>query len=706
MATFEIAKLLNKIKDDIPGINAVVKALAKWDVSAFTDVPEGAMQATVDTEKRLTFKRLLSGTWAPIGKIMHDVDTVDGYHASASATQNALAVRDNNGALPGNILGNAATATESEKLSAGAVVPVNQGGTGATTSSGARANLGAASDADFTAHENLQGGPTWFGHVMLDGMAADGTATAAPGGYGLGNAASITANEDLDLFTGPGFYSCPQNVTVATLKNCPTAFAFSLLVETAAYGPSQTIKEYSASGKWFYRSKHSVSAFSAWVEIPRGISNVLNGTNKSYAASEYALAQVYAAAQSAVVPVNTGATHIYISKTGNDSKDGRSEGNAVATWARAEDIASSMRYSRGMNLYFHFGPGDWGNVTVNGISYSNAYVRVTSIRTTTANGSDYADIPKFKVLSLYNTEGTVNNVVVDFLSVSRKSFISVISYIRFAACRSEYNSYLIFSTGTHDIYADSVYTYLFSARYCGILQSNSANTVFNFVEKTNYGSGTLSSDWGGIVQFRGDAGFVSFTGPIPNNYNFRIAIGSSVLVYLNESYNFFPGNGTWTIASAATYNGSGDTTSTTGDFVVSFTASKVGHLLCIGSEVSRTTYANLFDKIGTTYGAGNGSTTFNLPDARNKTLWGASGNLGAVLAAGLPNITGAFAVGALCGSFSGAIYNANNASTQRSTTDANSPVKAVLDASRSSPIYGKSTTVQPPSLALNVFIKY
>ena len=39
-----------------------------------------------------------------------------------------------------------------------------------------------------------------------------------------------------------------------------------------------------------------------------------------------------------------------------------------------------------------------------------------------------------------------------------------------------------------------------------------------------------------------------------------------------------------------------------------------GYLICDGSAVSRSTYANLYAVIGTTYGAGNGSTTFNLPD--------------------------------------------------------------------------------------------
>lgn len=41
-----------------------------------------------------------------------------------------------------------------------------------------------------------------------------------------------------------------------------------------------------------------------------------------------------------------------------------------------------------------------------------------------------------------------------------------------------------------------------------------------------------------------------------------------------------------------------------------------GYLLCNGNTVSRTTYAALFAVIGTIYGAGNGTTTFNLPDLR------------------------------------------------------------------------------------------
>lgn len=41
-------------------------------------------------------------------------------------------------------------------------------------------------------------------------------------------------------------------------------------------------------------------------------------------------------------------------------------------------------------------------------------------------------------------------------------------------------------------------------------------------------------------------------------------------------------------------------------------------LLCAGQAVSRTTYKALFDVIGSTYGSGDGSTTFNLPDLRGR----------------------------------------------------------------------------------------
>jgi microcystin-dependent protein len=47
-----------------------------------------------------------------------------------------------------------------------------------------------------------------------------------------------------------------------------------------------------------------------------------------------------------------------------------------------------------------------------------------------------------------------------------------------------------------------------------------------------------------------------------------------------------------------------------------------GWLFCYGQAISRTTYASLFAVVGTTYGAGDGATTFNLPDLRGRVVAG------------------------------------------------------------------------------------
>lgn len=53
-----------------------------------------------------------------------------------------------------------------------------------------------------------------------------------------------------------------------------------------------------------------------------------------------------------------------------------------------------------------------------------------------------------------------------------------------------------------------------------------------------------------------------------------------------------------------------------------------GWLICDGTAISRSTYSTLFALVGTTFGSGNGSTTFNLPDLRGRFVCGVG--LGAV----------------------------------------------------------------------------
>ena len=140
-----------------------------------------------------------------------------------------------------------------------------------------------------------------------------------------------------------------------------------------------------------------------------------------------------------------------------------------------------------------------------------------------------------------------------------------------------------------------------------------------------------------------------------------------------------------------------------------------GWLLCDGSAISRETYSALFDAVGTTYGTGDGSTTFNVPDLVDKFVEG-SATAGTVKAAGLPNITGSFAIRGLITNGT-ARQIVDGASTAFSLSSAISGMVSAgvvgdndgsrtvnFSATDSNSIYGNSSTVQPPALTMRYAI--
>ena len=143
--------------------------------------------------------------------------------------------------------------------------------------------------------------------------------------------------------------------------------------------------------------------------------------------------------------------------------------------------------------------------------------------------------------------------------------------------------------------------------------------------------------------------------------------------------------------------------------------SPAGWLLCDGSAVSRADYAALFAVIGTTYGTGDGSTTFNLPNLTDKFIQGNTTS-GTVKTAGLPNITGKIVNGSwlwkgstATPTLSGAFKNMNgnsNGWVGNNSENGTAYYGFEFDASRSSSIYGNSTTVQPPAITMRYIIKY
>lgn len=133
-----------------------------------------------------------------------------------------------------------------------------------------------------------------------------------------------------------------------------------------------------------------------------------------------------------------------------------------------------------------------------------------------------------------------------------------------------------------------------------------------------------------------------------------------------------------------------------------------GFLLCNGQEVSRITYARLFSVIGEKFGAGDGVTTFEVPNLVEKFIEGTENSVGQTLDAGLPNITARWNHSSGFNSFSsnnGAIKVETSYSPATGAGGGWRNENIDFSASRSSSVYGKSNTVQPPAVKMLLIIK-
>lgn len=130
-------------------------------------------------------------------------------------------------------------------------------------------------------------------------------------------------------------------------------------------------------------------------------------------------------------------------------------------------------------------------------------------------------------------------------------------------------------------------------------------------------------------------------------------------------------------------------------------------LICDESAVSRSTYANLFAKIGTRHGAGDGSTTFNLPPSDALFIEGTTdtSKVGQRVQPGLPNITGETQQGVQLGGDDKGALSRKYAGSGVFSSNSAEQGGLFFDASNSNAHYGKSDTVQPHSLLLLLCIK-
>lgn len=277
-------KLINKIATDVPFIAEALKALLKRDPTSISDIPEGAKRLTEISAGKWQEQIYNGASWEPIGKLMHDVDKLDGYNASITPSANTVAVRNKNGLLEDSITGNAATATTAETL--GQTLPVNKGGTGATTSAAARTNLGVPPTSHASSSTNYGlATDSQYGHVRSDrdttkinageivvkDVANGGNTEDLASGRGqIGRAFNVPdSGVDFHSLIKSGCYWFTNTAIKNSTNKPPTnigGFCVVLGAETAPYYYTKHIYYQFNVSDFFIEEKIDETAWSEWVK--------------------------------------------------------------------------------------------------------------------------------------------------------------------------------------------------------------------------------------------------------------------------------------------------------------------------------------------------------------------------------------------------------------------------------------------------------
>jgi microcystin-dependent protein len=165
---------------------------------------------------------------------------------------------------------------------------------------------------------------------------------------------------------------------------------------------------------------------------------------------------------------------------------------------------------------------------------------------------------------------------------------------------------------------------------------------------TNGASATLAADSGSTFPIRVDASNAVPAAALVLGSPYTVVFNSSASAWILHGYYGSPS--AVPIGAVLDYAG---TTAPNSNFALSY-----------GQAISRTTYAGLFAQVGTTFGVGDGTTTFNLPDTRGRAIFGVD-NMGGS-AANRITVAG--------GNFDGTVLGGTGGSQNHTTTIAEMPV--------------------------------
>lgn len=458
MASFNNPKVTNPILTDVPEITSLLQILAKRDYTGATNIPVGAERTAAVTGGK-QIQRFNGTSWVSIGKLMHDTDTLDSYHASKSAVPNTIPVYNNSAQLVGGITGNSATAT---KLATARTIDI--GGIASATEQrfdGSKP-ITIPINSITVANENdnalvgivskAHGGTGRNDGAASDVILSDGSRASDYGQIGYGASAT---GKNLDSLTVPGNYlSYGMSVENGWPYNRSTGIGVvhvdsrSNYITQILYCDSETI--------WQRVSRDKGARWSNL--LPSG---GVRGSSLS----------------------------IYISKSGSDSNTGTTAENPVLTINRALQIASGWRPTQsGSFVVFYIGEGDWGNLTLFSLPYK------LYLRPYTGVANEYSTtLPVFDSVIVENSYIVTHGIVCNNISARYNASVAVDHFCRFGQLSAEEGAIVFALTDSVlEIHNIGSITSVFRSFYMGNVFIN-ANKI-TVVENINVTSGFIRAD--------------------------------------------------------------------------------------------------------------------------------------------------------------------------------------------------------------------
>lgn len=460
MPSFNNPKVTNPINSDVSEIRELLQILAKHDYTGVDDTPTGAKRITTVTGG-MQLQNFSNNSWSSIGKLMHDVDKLDGYHASITAVKKTIPVYNDNAQLPGDITGNAATST---KLKTARTIDVG--------------GIASATEKKFDGSGNITIPINSINVANDDDNALVGVVSKAHGGTGRTDGAAtdvILANGGKASEYGQiGYSKDITGISLDTLVEPGDYISYGMSIENSWPFSNSTLigrVRVSRSGRYISQllfcggetlwQRFSTNTGASWTKLEP------SGGNRGSSIT------------------------IYISKSGNDKNTGMDNTHPVLTINRALKIADGWKPTQlNTMVKLCLGEGDWGDVTFSSLPYTLSIYPYDGVAATSYSES----LPKFGTLSFSGTVyANTRGVVADTLDANAGAFVDISNSVtRFGQLRSRNSATINIFKSTLEVMntsssLDVIRTYhggrivVGSASTCKVIENISVATAFLYM---------------------------------------------------------------------------------------------------------------------------------------------------------------------------------------------------------------------------------